>query len=336
LQEFVAQLRTVTLDAPVGSRYIYCSGNYNVLGRLVERVSGQSFADYMREHVFAPLHMAHSYASEAPARADGLAQGHRWIFGEVTPMSYYNPSGVPSGYLVSTAADMAHFLTASLNGGRYRTARILSARSVSIMQRSWVDTGDGGTYGLGWHQGQLGGVTAVYHYGENYNTETLAFLEPATGRGAVILVNGQGLLAVPALRSIETGVARMLANENPGKPAMSVGTAYVLFDTLVLATAIAALLPLFRLSRWRRSLQGRARLRRRTLARVAGELTLPMITLVAIQVLLGMIGATWREMFRLVPDVMTWLTGLCVLVFLAGTAHAVLAVQQARDRRAAG
>jgi hypothetical protein len=200
------------------------------------------------------------------------------------------------------------------------------------MQRSWVDTGDGGSYGLGWHQGLLGGVSAVYHYGENYNTETLAFLEPATGRGAVILINGQGLLAVPALRSVEAGVARMLAGEDPGKPSVSVGTAYVVFDTVVLVTVIAALVPLLRLRRWRRSLQ--RGVRRRTVARMAAELTLPVLVLIATQVFLGMVGATWREMFRLVPDVMSWLTGLCVLVLLGGVAHALVALQQTRHRRA--
>ena len=43
LEQFVAELQTVQLDRPVGVRHEYCSGNYNVLGRVIEVVSGQSF-----------------------------------------------------------------------------------------------------------------------------------------------------------------------------------------------------------------------------------------------------------------------------------------------------
>ncbi len=126
LAQFVAELRTVAPDAPAGERHNYCSGNYNVLGRVVETVSGQSFGDYMQQHVFAPLAMRHSFTAEAEARRAGLAQNYWWLFGLAVPHhERYNPSQLPSGFLIASAEDLTHFLIAQLNSGRYGATSVL-------------------------------------------------------------------------------------------------------------------------------------------------------------------------------------------------------------------
>jgi CubicO group peptidase (beta-lactamase class C family) len=336
LRAFVASLRQVALDAPPGSRFIYCSGNYNVLGRLVERVSGEPFGRYVRQHIFGPLRMNHSYTSEAPAQSDGLAQGHRWIFGEVTSLHHYNASGVPSGYLISSAEDMSHFLSASMNHGHYGHSRVLSAAAVAAMQHRNVDAGDGTTYGLGWRQGSLGGVPAVYHFGENYNGETLAFMEPQNGRGAVILSNAQGILATMAYRSIENGVARLLDGQEPSPTALSVPTLYAGFDTLVVVSLALVLLPLIRLRRWTSRLAQQPRPRARTVLRIAVEIAIPVLVLVMGQLFIGMIGASWYEIFLLVPDVVGWLGALCAVVFATGLLHAAIATRLVIASKAGG
>src|SRR5438132_11756842 len=53
LEQFVRSLVTVTLDRPVGSRYGYCSANYDILGLIVQTVSGQPYATYVQQHIFA-------------------------------------------------------------------------------------------------------------------------------------------------------------------------------------------------------------------------------------------------------------------------------------------
>src|SRR6266568_3205077 len=85
LEQFVRSLGTVVLDRPVGSRYEYCSANYDVLGLIVQTVSGQPYGTYVQQHIFAPLQMHDSFASEPEARRDGLAQGYRWLFGVPAP-----------------------------------------------------------------------------------------------------------------------------------------------------------------------------------------------------------------------------------------------------------
>src|SRR3989442_429015 len=99
LEQFVRSLGTVVLDQPVGSRYEYCSANYDVLGLIVQTVSGQSYATYVQQHIFAPLQMHDSFASEQEARRDGLAHGVPGRFREAAPHSFPNSEPVTPGHL---------------------------------------------------------------------------------------------------------------------------------------------------------------------------------------------------------------------------------------------
>src|SRR6266487_6787887 len=106
--------------------------------------------------------MHDSFASEQEARRDGLAQGYRWIFGVPAPFDYYNPSGLPAGYLISSAEDLTHYLLVQMNGGRFGSATVLSPAGIATMHASGVaitegsDTGS--SYGMSWNNGTLAGI----------------------------------------------------------------------------------------------------------------------------------------------------------------------------------
>ena len=178
LAEYVTELQTVQLAAPVGARHIYCSGNYNILGRIIETVSGESYASYIQRHLFTPLQMQHSYTAEQAARQDGLAQGYQWFFGLTIPVHFpFNPSQLPSGFLIASAEDMTHFLIAQLNGGRYGASTVLSAEGTAAMQAPGVATGAGaGSYGLGWVNRSLGGIPTIQHSGDHPDFHALLLI----------------------------------------------------------------------------------------------------------------------------------------------------------------
>jgi CubicO group peptidase (beta-lactamase class C family) len=121
----VRALSTLKLTRPVSAKFEYSNTNYNILGLVVEAVSGQSYADYIQEHVFNPLKMCHSYASKAIAQQNGLAVGHRYWFGHPFPAPNLSiPLGsLPSGQLISCAEDMAHYLGMERDGDFDRTLR---------------------------------------------------------------------------------------------------------------------------------------------------------------------------------------------------------------------
>ena len=338
LEQFVAALQTIELDAPPGARHIYCSGNYNVLGRVIEVVSGQSYASYVDQHIFAPLRMRHSFTSEQAARRDGLAQGYHWLFGAAVPADYpYDAPQAPSGFLITSAEDLAHFLIAQLNGGRFGSANVLSPQGMAAMQAPGVAIGESGeTYGLGWRTGSLGGVPAVFHAGDHPNAHTFVFVEPQARRGAVLLTNSQTMLAqFGVYKQIEHGVARLLAGQEPTPASTSLPRLYLIVDAVLGGSLALALWPLLRIRRWERHLrQAAGRPRRWRLGlRLGWEFGAPLILLAGGRLLLHMLGAqSWAEGFLLFPDVGAWLWTISLVMALTGITRLVLVRRLPRRR----
>ncbi len=347
LEQYVAELRTVTPVAQPGVRHVYCSGNYNVLGRVIELVSGQPFAAYVKQRVFAPLQMGNSFASEEEARRAGLAQNYRWLFGALVPYhERYNTSQLPSGYLISSAEDLSHFLVAQLNGGRYGATSILSAESVAAMQGRGVATGPGagaGAYGLGLVSAPIGGVPVLQHGGVHADVRTLVFLEPETGRGAVLLMNSFSFLAsVGAFKEVEEGVVRLVAGQEPAAPSsVSLPALYVIVDAVLGALLVLSLWPLLRMRRWHARLRrdatsgriGRMQLLRLGL-RLAWELAVPIALLAGARLALHAAGAqSWAEGFAVFPDLGAWLWVVSLLLLVTGALRLALSVRTLRGVR---
>jgi CubicO group peptidase (beta-lactamase class C family) len=127
LHRQVLALRATTA-APAGA-FAYSNANYEVLGDLIEHVTGTSYARYLQTHVLAPLDMTHTYTDLDSARAHGLQQGHRIWFGVGIDAGYwYRADFLPAGFLVSTAGDLGHYLSALLNGGTYQGRSVFVRR----------------------------------------------------------------------------------------------------------------------------------------------------------------------------------------------------------------
>lgn len=112
LQKTVEMLVDAELAFPPGEQYNYGTVNYDVLGLVIEIVSGQSYEDFMREQVFQPLGLHQTYVNKEDAQATGqLAQGYRSSFFMTTPYNAPDYSGnKPAGYIISCTKDMARWM----------------------------------------------------------------------------------------------------------------------------------------------------------------------------------------------------------------------------------
>jgi CubicO group peptidase (beta-lactamase class C family) len=342
LEQFVRSLATVTLDRPVGSRYGYCSANYDVLGLIVQTVSGQSYATYVQQHIFAPLQMHDSFASEPEARRDGLVQGYRWLFGVPVPFDRYNASNVPAGYLVSSAQDMTHYLIAQMNGGRFGSATVLSQDGIATMHAPGVavtegsDTGS--SYGMGWYNGTLAGIPAIWHDGAEVHASTRLLIEPQTRWGAILLVNANTLIPVDgaantALTSLDAGVTRLLAGQAP-QASLSLSRLYLIIDSVLVVLSVLGVFPLLRLRRWSRRFEQRQRRRPQFLRlglRLTWDIVLPVALVLGVFSFIStMSGATFYDVWIAWPDLSSWLIAIGTLWLLTGIPRAVLAIRVLR------
>jgi CubicO group peptidase (beta-lactamase class C family) len=135
----------VSLDVPLafdpGMKWEYGIST-DILGVLVEVVSGQSLDEYFREHIFIPLGMRDTYFivpdEKLPRLATAYAKSDQ---GELTPIPYSRPSGEffsGGGGLRSTARDYLRFLRAILRDGELNGVRFLSKASVDLMAQNHI------------------------------------------------------------------------------------------------------------------------------------------------------------------------------------------------------
>ena len=138
-----------------GERMMYCAHNFNLLGEIVRRVSGQAFNDFVTARIFQPLGMSSSSFRMDEAFEDRLVRAYpdtpdvfpdgRFNFHSKTALD----TPIPSGGLKSSPSDLAIFCQTFLNGGTYGETRLLSFPTVSEMTQNQIP--GVGTYYNGWH-----------------------------------------------------------------------------------------------------------------------------------------------------------------------------------------
>jgi CubicO group peptidase (beta-lactamase class C family) len=308
-------LSTCKLARPVGSAFEYSNVNYNLLGLIVEAASGELYAAYIQNRIFDPLEMSHSYTSKATAKRDGLAVGHQHWFGiPIAVPDLPVPSGsLPSGQLISSAEDMAHYLIAHLNQGCYGEAQILSPEGIAELHRPAVEvTGMGvafGEYGMGWMIEETSQGRRISHKGTVPNFFAYMALLPEQNRGVVLLVNANQLMIDFALAQVGSGVASLLAGIQPKPIPLSVvpwvQRGFLLIPALQIA-GIATTLRLLR--RWHRDQAFRP-----SVGRMWGQYILlpliPNLSLAAIPLYLQVSGML-RSMLLFLPD-FSWIALIC-------------------------
>jgi len=129
-----------------GERWHY-STSTDVVGRLVEVVSGQKLEDYFREHIFVPLKMtdtSYNVPQDKAARLVPAQQraGDRMDGGDIVLQASQPgltiPSPIGGGGLASTAEDYGRFVRMLLNGGALDGARVLKAETVALMGENHI------------------------------------------------------------------------------------------------------------------------------------------------------------------------------------------------------
>lgn len=216
LQEGIDKLAAQPLLVQPGSAWNYSLSD-DVLGRVVEVVSGQSFDVFLRERMFAPLGMTDTsfdvpdakwsrFATVySPDGAGGIrAMKDPESFGN-THMSPFASYKTPKRYfsggagLTSTARDYARFALMLLNGGALGSVRILSPKTVELMTMSHTSDlppggllGNGAQWGLGFRIVTDVAATQTYGsvgmYGWNGIYGTTFFVDPKEHLVAVMMV----------------------------------------------------------------------------------------------------------------------------------------------------
>lgn len=250
------------VDSPPGQRFAYSNVGYDFLGAIVTTVSGLPLPEYVRIHIFEPLGMRQSYASVTEASQQGLAVGHRFLFGR--PVVWDNVLHHPpiaTGGLMASAEDMGRYVSALMTGGTPSGHQILLSSNLAQMFRPYGDSEKSEYYALGWQVATVGDppVRVMSHGGSLDGFMAHVAFRPDEKTAVVFLINASSATRVGMIQLVHEVPHRFLHQLPPTKLTerhpMYYLTATALWliglSTFAVVGSIAA--TVFLLRRWRRN-----------------------------------------------------------------------------------
>jgi CubicO group peptidase (beta-lactamase class C family) len=173
-----------------GKQFHYSTQGYTVVGCVMQGASGAKYTEYMRQNVLLPAGMEHTVVDNRFAIIPYRTRFYQKTeSGTVENADFLDSSyKIPGGGWLSSAADMAHFEIAILNG------KLLKPETRHLM---WTppkpSEGQPTGYALGWGTLTEDGIRYVGHDGGQQGTSTNFFIAPEKRAGVVVLANMEGV-----------------------------------------------------------------------------------------------------------------------------------------------
>jgi serine beta-lactamase-like protein LACTB, mitochondrial len=184
-----------------GKQFHYSTQGYTLVGCVIEGASGSKYIDFVRQNVFLPAGMENTQVDNRFAIIPYRTRFYQKTeSGTVQNADFLDSSyKIPGGGWLSSAEDMAHFEVAILNDK-------LIKRATRDLMWTPLKPSDGSKdgYGLGWGNGNEGGIASVGHNGGQQGTSTAFTISPAQKAGVVVLTNMEGAEASDLAQEILT------------------------------------------------------------------------------------------------------------------------------------
>jgi len=189
-----------------GKGYVYCNLNFNIIGTIIEKVSGERFDTYIQNHILKPLQLYGGYY------VNGLDKSKFATIYEYQPdaskfvvspnayapkttevaayqMGYSAPIFSPTGGMKISAQDLATYMMMHANYGKYNGVRIISKKSSKLMQTAVSDVARYG-FALETPGSIIDGEKMIGHTGSAYGLFSAMFFNPQEKYGIVVISNG--------------------------------------------------------------------------------------------------------------------------------------------------
>ncbi|WP_316844889.1 serine hydrolase domain-containing protein [Pedobacter psychrodurus] len=193
-------------DYAPGTKFDYCNLNFNLIGTIIEKKSGERFDNYVKNHVLKPLGLYAGYCVDSldSTRFVNLYEYHAdtKIY---TPsptayaprrteianyiMGYTTPIFSPTGGMKISATDLAKYMIMHMNYGTANGVKIISKKSAKKMQTALSDD-EGYGFAIRTADNLIPGVKLKGHTGSAYGLYSTMFFNPKEKFGFVIITNG--------------------------------------------------------------------------------------------------------------------------------------------------
>lgn len=196
LARYVERMATIEQVTPLGEAVSYNNASLSVAGRIIEKVTGQTYEQAMRELIFEPLLLDHCYFFPNEIMTRRFAVGHKHAAdGTITvARPWALPRGnQPAGGISSNAADQMAWARFHLGDGTAADgARILSEDMLRRMQQPTIETPGsalGDAIGISWMLRDVDGVRLVGHGGDTNGQHSAFTMVPERAFAVTSLTN---------------------------------------------------------------------------------------------------------------------------------------------------
>ena len=198
LEKYTALLSELPQNHPLGATWSYCNSGFSLIGRIIEKVTGQTWDEALQERLFTPLGLKRTVTLPEQAVLHAAAVGHDAAPGEpLEPVSTWAlPRSLgPAGLITTDIADALEFARLHLTGGLAADGtRLLSEKAAAAMAAHQADLPDkhtlGDSWGLGWIRYAWDGHRVIGHDGSTLGQGAALRVLPEQGLAVTIHANG--------------------------------------------------------------------------------------------------------------------------------------------------
>ncbi len=193
-------------DYEPGKGYQYCNLNFNMVGTIIERTSGERFDQNVKHHILDPIGLYGGYCVDSLDKTkfasiyDYNADSAKFILSpnayaprseEIAnyTMGYSTPIFSPTGGMKISATDLAKYMTMHMNYGKYKGVKIMSKKSAKQMQTPLSEEEQYG-FAIENTTKMIDGVQLTGHTGSAYGLFSAMFFDPKKKFGIVVISNG--------------------------------------------------------------------------------------------------------------------------------------------------
>lgn len=172
------------LEFTPGARFAYSNYGFVLLGRVIEKASGESYYDYVREHVYQPAKMTATGSEPESERVTDRSVGYRRGPDGLKPnVDFLPPCGTAAGGGYSTAEDLLRFADA------LESHRLLSEESTQLLMTGKIRTDPRAMYAYGFSERNYNGIHTFGHGGGAPGMNGELAILPGSGHVVVVLAN---------------------------------------------------------------------------------------------------------------------------------------------------
>ncbi len=205
--QFIERLARLPLDFAPGERWSYSNSGFNLLGYIVENVSGKNYWDFLQARIFTPLQMTHTTRRDPWQVIPHRAAGYTFTNGVHFARDYDLTDLFAAGAIVSTVGDLAkwdaaltgnHLLKASSRQSWWTPARLNNGSNAGSVRH-----GEPGGYGFGWFINTVNGHQNIGHTGVTSGFSAANELFPDDHLTIIVLANtDEGVFAGDLARKV--------------------------------------------------------------------------------------------------------------------------------------